>query len=614
MSLKFHIGFSLLLFSILFPLQAVPLTEAFAGVSDSFQAIANDARLVNRTKLLAPLQTTTQEIRVIVSIDDSVRAQALATRKSKGKISRRGSVIYNLQDQRIKNLLRETVSAGLSEFITRIDTRNIRIQKTFKYTFGFAATVTAEGLEELLAQPDVLSISEDIPLQPHTSQGLSLMNSLSPRSTYDGSGIAIAIVDTGIDSSHPNLGGNGTFPNTKVIGGYDIGDNDADPRPNINSGEAHGTACAGIAAGDIDATGDYIGGVAPGAKLYSLKITEGDGGTAFASSMIAAWEWCLTHQYDDPNNPILIISTSFGGGRYSSTCDDEVPDMTQAATNAISAGISIFVSSGNEGYCDSLAWPACISNVNAVGAVYDSAFGDFSPCLPSASCAEKTFTTGCGDYNFYATDSTAPDSVTSYSNSASFLTLFAPSNMAYTTDITGPGGYTSDDYVSGFGGTSAAAPYAAGAAAVLQHAAKIKIGTYLQPGQLQDFLTQYGDSVTDGKVAITKPRINLDNAVNQVPTGTTYTITASWESNGSIAPSGKIFVAENTDQTFTIVADSGYQIKDIKVDNISIGAVNSYTFRSITDNHTISASFELLPPKPFSWLLLIQAIMSSRHP
>jgi subtilisin family serine protease len=613
MLLKNSTLFPLLLSLILFALQPVTRTEASPGVSEILKKISDDSRLVNKTKLLAPLQTTAQEIKVIVSINDSVQAKALSSAKSKKKLFHKGSAVYNLKDKRIKRLLKDTVSDSLTEFIARIDTKKVRIRKRFKYTFGFAATVTAEGLEELLSQSDLVSISEDILLYPHTGQGVPLMNSTTSRSTYDGSGIAIAIIDTGIDSSHPKLGNSGTFPNSKVIGGYDTGDNDSDPRPNINSGEAHGTACAGIAAGDLDTTGDYIGGVAPGAKLYALKITEGDGGSAFASSMIAAWEWCLTHQYDDPNNPILIISTSFGGGRYFSTCDNEVPGMTQAATNAISAGITIFVSSGNDGYCDSLAWPACISNVNAVGAVYDAAFGNYYPCVSPSSCADKIFTTGCGDYNFYAIDATAADSVTSYSNSAPFLTLFAPSNMAYTTDISGSGGYDAGDYINSFGGTSAACPYAAGAAAVLQHAAKTKTGTYLHPSQLQDYLINYGDSVTDSKVAVTKARINLDNAVSQLPTGTTYTITASSEANGTIAPSGEIIVAESGDQSFTIQANSGYRIKDVKIDNSSIGAVNSYMFQFITENHTISASFEPMPAKPFPWLPFIRAINSSQH-
>jgi subtilisin family serine protease len=81
---------------------------------------------------------------------------------------------------------------------------------------------------------------------------------MGTRPVYNGSGISIAIVDSGVDYNHPRLGGGG-FPNSKVIGGYDTGDRDNDPAP---SDEAHGTACAGIAAGGLGTFGDYIGGVA----------------------------------------------------------------------------------------------------------------------------------------------------------------------------------------------------------------------------------------------------------------------------------------------------------------------------------------------------------------
>ena len=614
MSSKPRGRFVLLSIPILCFMLLVATSEAFSGTPEILTTIAGDSRLLNSGQLLAPLLATENEIKVIVSISPSAQAKALSKSNLRSKSSDKGIIFYNLKDKRIKQKLRDTVDASLTEFIERLDPKKVQVRKRFRYTFGFAATVTAEGLEELLAQPGLVSISEDILLQAHTSQGVSLLNGETPRSEYDGSGIAIAIVDTGIDTTHPKLGNSVTFPNTKVIGGYDTGDNDTDPRPNLNSGEAHGTACAGIAAGENATIGDYIGGVAPGAKLYALKITEGDGGSALASSMIAAWEWCLTHQYDDPNSPLLIISTSFGGGKYSSACDSEVPDMTQAAANAVSAGITLFASAGNEGYCDSISWPACISSVNSVGAVYDAALGNFYPCVSPSSCADKIFTTGCGDFNYYAIDSTSADMVTSYSNSASFLTLFAPSNMAYTTDISGSGGYSGGDYISSFGGTSAASPYAAGAAAVLQHAAKIKTGNYLPPDQIQSYLTTYGDAVTDSKVAVSKPRINLDNAVSHLPTGTTYTITASSGSNGTIVPSGEIIVAENGDQSFSILAGSGYKIKEVTIDSNSIGVVSSYTFSSITANHTITAGFEAIPEDSFGrWLLFIKAIIHKQH-
>jgi subtilisin family serine protease len=261
-----------------------------------------------------------------------------------------------------------------------------------------------------------------------------------------------------------------------------------------------------------------------------------------------------------------------------------------------------------------MSWPACISNVNSVGSVYDDAFGMFSPCVSPSSCVDKLFTTGCGDFNYYVDDDTSADMVTSYSNSAQFLTFFAPSNMAYTTDISGRGGYSNGDYISSFGGTSASSPYAAGAAAVLQHAAKIKTGHYLSPYQLNNYLAIYGDMVTDSKAAVSRPRINLENAVNHLATVTTYTIVSSSTANGTIIPSGTIIAAENDTPIFFIHADSGYTIKEVSIDSHSIGAKSSYSFSPITANHTITASFEAVPEQSiFWWLPFIITLSGKQH-
>jgi hypothetical protein len=231
--------------------------------------------------------------------------------------------------------------------------------------------------------------------------------------------------------------------------------------------------------------------------------------------MIEAWEWCITHQNNDPANPIMVVSTSFGGGRYTSTCDGASPAMTTAAANAVAAGMTLFVSSGNGGYCDSIGWPACISHVISVGAVWDAALGGFYTCVDAASCASKT-TSPCSETGFWAPDNSAADKVTTYSNTAPFLTLFAPSHMAYTTDIVGAGGYSAGDYDDNFGGTSASCPYAAGAGAVLQSKAKALRGSFLTPAEVKSLLVNHGDLVTDGKVAITKPRVNLGRAAGEI--------------------------------------------------------------------------------------------------
>ena len=72
----------------------------------------------------------------------------------------------------------------------------------------------------------------------------------------------------------------------------------------------------------------------------------------------------------------------------------------------------------------------------------------------------------------------------------------------------------------------------------------------------------------------------------------TYTIKATSGVGGSISPSGTVTVNYGTDQIFTITPDTGYHIKDVKVDGKSVGAVSTYTFTNVTSNHTIEAIFE----------------------
>ena len=73
---------------------------------------------------------------------------------------------------------------------------------------------------------------------------------------------------------------------------------------------------------------------------------------------------------------------------------------------------------------------------------------------------------------------------------------------------------------------------------------------------------------------------------------TSYTITVSAGSGGTISPSGTITVNSGESKTFTIISDSGYKISDVKVDGVSKGTISSYIFQNITSNHTIEAIFE----------------------
>ena len=431
------------------------------------------------------------------------------------------AVSNDFSDINSRDVITQEITSAQNNVLDKMNKTQVRVTNTFKYIFGFSAEVTVEGLASLVNDPNVLSIDPDTIIEAHGAQAIPQMNAMASRSKYTGSGLAIAICDTGIDYSHSMLGGGG-FPNSKVIGGYDTGDDDNDPM----DGQGHGTSVAGIAAGTLGTSGDYIGGVAPDAKLYAIKISYGTEGRAHTSDMVEGWEWAVTHQNDDTNNPIKIINTSFGAGEYSdeATCDGALVSMATAAANAKAAGITIFVSTGNAGLCNATGWPGCMSDVIGVGAVYDTNIGAPGWCVSANSCVATPHSGCTSGYAAFET-STALDQVTIYSNSASFMEIFAPSNNAYTTALGGA-------YTSNFGGTSAASPYAAGAGALIQSAHFTKTGSYLTPDQLQAALIDTGDSITDGKVAITKPRVNVGNIVKAMDN-----LTYHWASNIDTAQS-----------------------------------------------------------------------------
>ncbi|NME71014.1 InlB B-repeat-containing protein [Flammeovirga aprica] len=84
---------------------------------------------------------------------------------------------------------------------------------------------------------------------------------------------------------------------------------------------------------------------------------------------------------------------------------------------------------------------------------------------------------------------------------------------------------------------------------------------------------------------------------------TTYTITVSDVENGSINP-GTVILEEGSDQTFTIEANTGYEISDVTVDGVSQGVIESYSFENLSSDHTIGATFTLIPPTTYTITVL----------
>jgi len=114
--------------------------------------------------------------------------------------------------------------------------------------------------------------------------------------------------------------------------------------------------------------------------------------------------------------------------------------------------------------------------------------------------------------------------------------------------------------------------------------------------QITDVETEINGLVTYDRKVI-KPIIQAINDANHFHyVATTFTITASAATGGTISPSGAVVVNQATNKTFTIAPNpTGYAISNVTVDAVPQGALTSYTFNNIIDNHAISATFVTVP-------------------
>ena len=227
--------------------------------------------------------------------------------------------------------------------------------------------------------------------------------------------ITIAVLDTGIDIDHEDLG--------RIVAPRDTVDDDNDPRP--PAGENHGTACSGLAMASINNNTGVVG-VAPNCRLMPIRVI-----TNFTTiaDIDEAFMWAA-------NNGADVLSNSWGPTDPVTPLPPSTKDAIDfAATSGRNGkGCVILFSSGNDGVSVDMNGYASYSRVIAVGAVNNR------------------------------------DRQTSYSNFGASLDLVAPGGEftgLATTDRTGAPGYTTGNYDLNFVGTSAACPVAAGVAALV---------------------------------------------------------------------------------------------------------------------------------------------------
>ena len=178
---------------------------------------------------------------------------------------------------------------------------------------------------------------------------------------YDGRGVGVALVDTGVVPVKGLTSGN-------VVNGPDLSFESQSEDYRYLDTFGHGTHMAGIIAGNDPATllgGDRFQGIAPGARLTSLKVGTTDGAVD-VSQVIAAIDWVVAHRNDDPRNPIRVLNLSYGTDGVQ---DYRLDPLTHAVENAWRAGIVVVVAGGNAGTDNPrLNNPAYDPYVLAVGA------------------------------------------------------------------------------------------------------------------------------------------------------------------------------------------------------------------------------------------------------
>ncbi len=232
-----------------------------------------------------------------------------------------------------------------------------KLKHQFKRIKALSAKLTDQAIAELQSDPSVAYIEEDSivsAIEPEfgnseylATWGVSRIGSESVHTTQvKGAGVKVAVLDTGIDYTHPDLDNN-------YRGGINIIDPDLPAGPFDDSWNSHGTHVAGIIAAELDGNG--VVGVAPQASLYAIKTLD-NGGSGYLSDVIAGIEWAIANDID-------IINMSLGLRRDS-------PALAEVCARAYEAGILLVAAAGNTGLygLGEVLYPARYSTVIAVGA------------------------------------------------------------------------------------------------------------------------------------------------------------------------------------------------------------------------------------------------------
>jgi len=208
---------------------------------------------------------------------------------------------------------------------------------------------------------------------------------------YDGSGVTVAVIDTGIDSLHvglDDLDDDNSTHDPKVIAFYDPVNN-----PDKTNGteiqayddQGHGTHCAGTVAGTGAPNYEHPG-MAPQAYLVGVKVLD-EGGSGSFSVVMAGMQWTVDYRYE---YNIRAASMSLGGPGPIEWTSDEEDSVNRFANEMVRAGISMLIAAGNSAGPGTIGTPGSAEDVITVGALNkNTAIAEYSSEGPTEEARVK---------------------------------------------------------------------------------------------------------------------------------------------------------------------------------------------------------------------------------
>lgn len=297
----------------------------------------------------ASLATASGPVEIVVELSDP----PLAIAGSGTSRARQRAIVRELQGKQA-SLLTQLKSLGATE-----------IARVTKALNAVIVRIDAASIPQVEALAGIRSIQPVGEYQLDLSETVPYIGASAVQAAgFDGSGVTVAVLDSGVDYTHRNLGGAGTiaayqavygtgpssaankvieagsFPTAKVVGGYDfVGEawpsGPLAPDPDPIDLEGHGTHVADIIGG--------LGGVAPGSGIYAVKVCSAVSSSCSGVAILQGLDYALDPNFDgDMADRIDIVNMSLGA----SYGQKENPTV-RASANVVAAGTVVVASAGN---------------------------------------------------------------------------------------------------------------------------------------------------------------------------------------------------------------------------------------------------------------------------